>query len=102
MPIAQPVYNDLFNIIKSLPENYTAQVLDYASYLKEKADRQTEVGGCSLCAKLRDPITGEPLYNNETKAAIKEVDDMLAGKIPNTLKSFNSLEEMLADLDADE
>ena len=44
----------------------------------------------------------QPVYNDETKAAIKEVDDMLAGKIPNTLKSFNSLEEMLADLDADE
>ena len=57
---------------------------------------------CPLCAKLRDPITGEPLYNAETIAAIEEVDAMLAGKIPNTLKSFNSLEEMLADLDSDD
>ena len=57
---------------------------------------------CPICAKRRDPETGEPLFNDETKAGIKEVDDMLAGKIPSTLKSFNSLEEMLADLDSDD
>ena len=57
---------------------------------------------CPICAKHRDPETGEPLFNEETKAGIKDVDDMLAGKIPNTLKSFNSLEEMLADLDSDD
>jgi len=57
---------------------------------------------CPICAKLRDPETGEPLFNDETKTGIKEVDNMLAGKIPNTLKFFNSLEEMLADLDSDD
>ena len=57
---------------------------------------------CPTCAKLRDPVTGEPLYNAETKAVIKEVDDMLAGKIPDTMKRFNSLEEMLFDLEADD
>ncbi|MCL2443042.1 MAG: hypothetical protein FWD13_06180 [Treponema sp.] len=104
MPVAKPVYNDLINVINSLPDDYTSQVIDFARYLKAKAERQAEVmsEGCPICAKLRDPVTGEPLYNNETKAGIKEVDDMLAGKIPNTLKSFNNLEEMLADLDADE
>jgi len=40
--------------------------------------------------------------NDETKAGIQEVDDMLAGKIPDTLRSFNSLEEMIADLDSDD
>jgi len=57
---------------------------------------------CPICTKHRDPETGEPFYNAETKNAIKEVDDMLAGKIPNTLKAFNSLEEMLEDLDSDD
>ena len=104
MPVAKPVYNDLFNVIKSLPESYTAQVIDFTRYLKKKAEKDVDIlsEGCPICAKLRDPITGEPLYNAETKAGIKEVDDMLAGKIPNTLKSFNNLEEMLADLDADD
>jgi len=74
------------------------------SYLKKKAERQADIlsEDCPICAKLRDPETGEPLYSAETKAGIKEVDDMLAGKIPNTLKSFNNLEEMLADLDAND
>ena len=57
---------------------------------------------CPICAKHRDSETGEPLFNAETIAGIKEVDDMLAGKMPSTLKSFNSLEEMLADLDSDD
>ena len=63
------------------------------------ADSEVE---CPICAKHRDPETGEPLFNVETIAGIKEVDDMLAGKIPNTLKSFKSLEEMLTDLDSDD
>ncbi|MCL2806408.1 MAG: hypothetical protein FWD26_10765 [Treponema sp.] len=104
MPVAKHVYNDLFKIINSLPEDYTSQVIDFVSYLKKKAEKEADIlsEDCPICAKLRDPITGEPLYNAETKAGIKEVDDMLAGKIPNTLKSFNNLEEMLADLDADD
>jgi len=57
---------------------------------------------CPLCAKYRDPVTRELRLNAETIAAIEEVDDMLAGKTPSTLKSFNSLEEMLADLDSDD
>jgi hypothetical protein len=61
-----------------------------------------EVGDCPLCAKHRDPETGELRFNAETIASIQEVDDMLAGKIPNTLKIFNSLEEMLEDLDTDD
>ena len=57
---------------------------------------------CPICDKHRDTETGELHFNAETIAAIQEVDDMLAGKIPNTLKKFNSLEEMLEDLDSDD
>jgi hypothetical protein len=99
MPVANPVYNVLFDEIKALPENYTVEIFNFIGYLKAKAATQND---CPICAKLRDPITGEPLFNAETRAGIKEVDDMLAGKIPNTLKSFNSLEEMIADLDSDD
>ena len=60
-----------------------------------------EADECPLCAKHRDPETGELRFNDETIACMQEVDDMLAGKIPNTLKRFNSLDEMLADLDSD-
>jgi hypothetical protein len=59
-------------------------------------------GECPICAKHRDPVTGNPRYNAGVMAGMKEVDDMLSGKIPNTMKSFNSLDEMLADLDADD
>ena len=99
MPVAQPVYEALLDEIKSLPEDYTVEIFNFIGYLKAKAAQQRE---CPICAKLRDPVTGEPLFNDETKAGINEVDDMLAGKIPNTLKSFNSLEEMLEDLDSDD
>ena len=66
------------------------------------APEKAPVEDCPLCAKYRDPKSGALIPNAETIAAMKEVDDMLAGKIPNTLKSFNSLEEMLADLDSDD
>jgi len=99
MPAVNPVYNVLFDEIKTLPENYTVEIFNFIGYLKAKAAQKE---GCPICVKLRDPVTGEPLYNAETKAGIKEVDDMLAAKIPNTLKSFNSLDEMLADLDSDD
>jgi len=57
---------------------------------------------CPICAQYRDPVTRELRFNSETIAGIQEVDDMLSGKIPNTLKKFNSLEEMLKDLDSDD
>jgi hypothetical protein len=57
---------------------------------------------CSVCAGHRDPATGDMRFNSETMAGIQEIDDMIAGKIPNTMKTFNSLDEMLADLDSDD
>ena len=58
------------------------------------------VSGCPLCAKHRNSETGELRYNAETIAAFEEGDAMLQGEIP--AKKFNSLEEMLADLDSDD
>jgi hypothetical protein len=48
--------------------------------------------GCPLCARYHEP-------NEETLAAFKEGDAILRGEIP--AKRFNSLEEMLVDLDTD-
>jgi hypothetical protein len=62
-----------------------------------------EVGDeCPFCAAHRDPVTGNPLYKPEIYASMQEVDDMLAGKIPSTLRRFHSLKEMLEDLDRDD
>jgi hypothetical protein len=50
-------------------------------------------GECPLCAKSHTP-------NAETAAAIREGRAMMRGEIPSKL--YNSLEEMLVDLDSDD
>jgi hypothetical protein len=80
----------LIEEIKTLPENYAAEVLDFVGYLKEKAARKQE--GCPICAKHRDPVTGEPRFNAETIAGMQEVEDMITGKIP--VQWHNSLEDL--------
>jgi hypothetical protein len=57
-------------------------------------------GGCPICAANRDPVTGEERFNAETIAAFEEGDAMLRGEIP--AKWYNSLDEMMADLDSDD
>ena len=51
---------------------------------------------CPICAKHRDPKTGELSFNAETVAAIKEGRAMMRGEIP--AKRFSSLDEMWDDL----
>ena len=63
---------------------------------------QAPLHPCPICAAHIDPETGNPRYKPEIYAGMQEVDDMLSGKIPSTLRSFNSLEEMLEDLDRDD
>ena len=86
--------------IKTLPANRMAQVLDFVGYIKQQETRNTGIGvkDCPLCEKYRDPVTGELRYNAETMAGMQEVEDMIEGKIP--AKWYNSLDEMLEDLDA--
>ena len=55
---------------------------------------------CPICANYRDPVTGNPRYNAETVAAIEEGMAISRGDIP--AKRFNSLAEMLEDLDRDD
>jgi hypothetical protein len=67
----------------------------------DSADENTDLAGeCPICAAHHDPVTGNPRYNAETVAAIEEGDAMLRGEIP--AKWYNSLEEMLVDLDSDD
>ena len=64
----------------------------------EAADGGLDLAGeCPICAAHRDPVTGEERFNAETIAAFEEGDAMLRGEIP--AKWYNSLEEMLTDLD---
>ena len=63
-------------------------------------EEPAHAGECPICAAHRDPVTGEELFNAKTIAAIEEGRAMMRGEIPSKL--YNSLEEMLADLDADD
>jgi hypothetical protein len=94
--------------IKTLPEDYAAEVLDFVGYFKEKAAKRQEpqpnpkgvepevrgspLEGCPICAKHRDPVTGELRFNAETIAGMQEVEDMISGKIP--VKWHSSLEDL--------
>ena len=89
MPITQPVYNALVDEIKALPEEYTVEIFNFIGYLKVKAAQQSE---CAICANS--------IPNTQTIAAIQEGRAMMRGEIP--AKWYNSLEEMLVDLDADD
>jgi len=48
-------------------------------------------GDCPICAKHRDPITGNPRYNAETIAAFEEAKAIMRGEIP--AKRYTSLED---------
>jgi len=39
-------------------------------------------GECPICAKLRDPITGNPRFNPKTLAAFEETKAIMRGEIP--------------------
>jgi len=91
-------------LILDIPKEYpvgTAQVIikfpvkeDDTSWFEKGTDSESE--GCPICAKLRDPVTGNPPFNAETIAAFEEGDAMMRGEIPS--QEFNSIEELLADL----
>jgi len=118
MPVAELTIDEvLIKEIKSLPKSRKAQVLDFVEFIKNKEtgevakaenaagietdDSWWEKGEeCPICAKHRDPETGELRFNAETMAAIEEGDAMIRGEIPT--KWFNSLEEMLEDLNSDD
>ena len=97
----------LIKEIQTLPADRVAQVLDFVEFIKQKEAYKAESTDdswfeknedCPICAKHRDPKTGDLRFNAETLAAFEEGDAMLRGEIP--AKKYNSLDEMLKDLDA--
>ena len=60
----------------------------------------TQTHECPICANKIDPVTGNPQYNAETISAIEEGMAISRGEIP--AKRFNSLAEMLDDLERDD
>jgi hypothetical protein len=61
---------------------------------------EAEFEECPICAAHRDPETGEELFNEKTKAAIREGMAISRGEIPSKL--YNSFEEMWTDLEKDD
>jgi hypothetical protein len=97
----------LIEEIKTLSAGRIAEVLDFVEFIKQKDTRNAEKADsdeswiergeeCPICAKHRDPETGELRFNAETVAAIEEGRAMMRGEIP--AQRFHSLEELLVDL----
>jgi hypothetical protein len=70
------------------------------SILTFKPAPEADFEECPICAKHRDPETGNPRYNAETVAAIEEGMAISRGEIP--AKRFHSLDEMWEDLERDD
>ena len=98
MSIAQ-----LIEEVKTLPENRVAEVRDFVEFVKQKeaesvADQESDTSWfekgeeCPICAKHRDPVTGEPRFNDETIAAFEEGDAMLRGEKP--VKWHTSIDDL--------
>jgi len=95
----------LIEEIKTLPTGRVAEVLDFVEFIKQKEaasaentnDSWFEKGEeCPICAKHRDPVTGELRFNAETIAAFEEGDAMLRGEIPAKWHtSLDDLDKML-------
>ena len=102
----------LMDEIRTLSPSRLDRVLNFVHTLKREEASNADCtenhngswfesgGECPVCALHRDPVTGEPRYNAETVAAIEEGRAMLRGE--NPAKWYNSLDEMLVDLDADD
>jgi hypothetical protein len=69
------------------------------AFTPASAENTTE-DDCPLCAKYRDPVTGELRFNAETIAAIREGRAMMRGEIPG--QRFSSFKEMWDDLMRDD
>ena len=86
----------IYEEVKTLSESRSAQVLDFVKHIK-----QEEAGEeCPICAKHRDPVTGELRFKPEIMAGMQDVEDMISGKVP--AKWYNSLDEMMVALDEDD
>jgi len=53
---------------------------------------------CPICAKLRDPVTGNPPLNAKARAAMEEARAMIRDEIPAKWHKPHELEEAFKDL----
>ena len=53
---------------------------------------------CSVCAKLRDPVTKNPRFNAETLAAFEETKAIMRGEIPAKRYKTHEFDEVWNDL----
>ena len=56
---------------------------------------------CPICAKNRDPVTGNPRFNARTLAAIEEGEAMMRGDIPAKWHKPHEFEQVWKELLAD-
>ena len=66
-----------------------------------ETDRAHEIGidgECPICAKLRDPVTGNLPYNAKVIAAMEESRAAMRGDIPAKWYKPQEFEEALKDL----
>ena len=76
-------------------------VITFTPEPDEKSDEVNEDGlhlngVCPICAAKNY------MPNAKTIAVIEECDAMIKGEIPSTLRSFDTFEEMMEDLDRDD
>ena len=55
-------------------------------------------GECPICAKLRDPVTGNLPYNAKARAAMEESRAAMRGEIPAKWHKPHEFEEVLKEL----
>ncbi|MCL1812389.1 MAG: hypothetical protein FWG29_02575 [Treponema sp.] len=85
----------VIDVPPEIPVGRTVLAFTPAPMSDNVADDEFE-GDCPLCAKYRDPETGELHFNAETIAGMQEVEDMISGKIPvKWHTSLDDLDEML-------
>jgi len=87
----------IIDVPREIPAGRTILTFTPATALPCNGDADSElefVGECPVCA------AHDYMPNAETIAAIEEGRAMMRGEIPSKL--YNSLEEMLVDLDSDD
>jgi hypothetical protein len=90
------ITNTLIKEIRSLPEDYVAEVADFVGRLKHKHTQSAAKPLTWERFEAGDKCTMAHTPNAETIAAMQEVQDMIDGKIPRTV--HHSLDELLEAL----
>jgi len=67
--------------------------------MEKEAVYRTDIDDdCTIYAQGRDPVTGNPLFNDKALAAIAEGDAMIRGEIPGRWYKPHEFDEALKEL----